>query len=64
MTNEEAIEAKKKEVEHYIGVLERYGAGRWYDMGRQHLAELKEELRVLEQNVPSASSDERGAVNS
>lgn len=42
------IEAKKKEIEHYEGVLERYGSGRWLDMGRRHLAELKAELVELE----------------
>ena len=49
MTNEEAVTAKKAEIEHYEGVLERYGSGRWLDQGRRHLADLKEELRVLEQ---------------
>lgn len=47
MTNEEAVAAKKAEIEHYEGVLERYGSGRWLDQGRRHLAELKEELDVL-----------------
>ncbi len=49
MKKEEAVAAKKAEIEHYEGVLQRYGSGRWLDMGRRHLAELKEELRVLEE---------------
>ena len=48
MMNEEAVAAKKAEIEHYEGVLQRYGSGRWLDMGRRHLADLKEELRVLQ----------------
>lgn len=44
---EEKIAAKKAEIEHYEGVLARYGSGRWLDMGRRHLAELKEELSEL-----------------
>lgn len=47
MTNEEKIAAKAAEVVHYEGVLERYGSGRWLDMGRRHLAELKRELQEL-----------------
>lgn len=43
------VEAKKKEVEHYEGVLQRYGAGRWYDQGRRHLEDLKNELKALEE---------------
>ena len=41
------IEKKKAEILHYEGVLERYGSGRWLDMGRRHMEELKEELRRL-----------------
>ena len=48
MKKEEAVAAKKAEILHYEGVLERYGSGRWLDMGRRHLANLREELRVLE----------------
>lgn len=44
------IEAKRKEIEHYEGVLERYQSGRWLDMGRRHLVELKAELAELENN--------------
>lgn len=50
MKKEEAIAAKKREIEHYEGVLERYGSGRWLDMGRRHLADLKEELSKLEED--------------
>lgn len=41
------IEEKKAEIEHYKGVLERYGSGRWYDQGRRHLEELERELDDL-----------------
>lgn len=41
------IEKKKAEILHYEGVLERYGSGRWLDMGRRHMEDLKEELRKL-----------------
>lgn len=47
MTNEEKIAAKKAEIAHYEGVLERYGSGRWLDQGRRHLQELKDELVAL-----------------
>lgn len=50
MMNEEAVAAKKAEIEHYEGVLQRYGSGRWLDQGRRHLAELKDELKKLEQD--------------
>jgi hypothetical protein len=51
MMNVEEIVAKQKEIEHYEGVLERYQSGRWLDQGRRHLTDLKEELRVLEENA-------------
>lgn len=41
------IEQKEKEIGHYIGVLDRYQSGRWYDQGRRHLEELREELKEL-----------------
>lgn len=44
------IEAKRQEIEHYKGVLERYQSGRWLDMGRRHLEELEAELVELENN--------------
>ena len=47
MNDVNKIEAKKAQIEHYKGVLARYGSGRWYDMGRRHLAELEAELEVL-----------------
>lgn len=46
---EEAVTAKKAEIERYEGVLSRYEHGRWLDQGRRHLAQLKEELRILEE---------------
>jgi hypothetical protein len=55
------IEEKKKEIEHYEGVLERYGAGRWMDQGRRHLAELKNELKVLEECSQSINGDARAS---
>lgn len=45
---EKKIEDKKAEIEHYKGVLARYQSGRWYDMGRRHLEELEQELKLLE----------------
>lgn len=45
------VEEKKKEIEHYKGVLARYGSGRWYDQGRRHLEELERELEDLEKNL-------------
>ena len=48
MKKEEAVAAKKAEIEHYQGVLQRYGSGRWLDQGRRHLADLKEELLEIE----------------
>lgn len=47
MNDVNKIEEKKAQIEHYKGVLARYGSGRWYDMGRRHLAELEAELEVL-----------------
>ena len=35
MKKEEAVAAKKAEIEHYEGVLQRYGSGRWLDQGRR-----------------------------
>ena len=45
----EEIQNKIKEIEHYKGVLERYGSGRWTDMGRRHLTELQAQLKLLEE---------------
>ena len=62
MTNENEdlatrVAKKKAEIEHYIGVLERYhqknGNGRWYISGRTHLEELQAELVALEQEQAS-----------
>ena len=44
----EKIAVKEAEIEHYKGVLDRYGSGRWLDMGRRHLAELEAELTQLQ----------------
>lgn len=41
------IEKKKNEIEHYKGVLDRYGSGRWMSMGRRHLEDLEIELAAL-----------------
>lgn len=49
MKNQEAIEAKKKEIEHYKGVLERTFPSRWHSQGRRHMEDLKEELKKLEE---------------
>jgi hypothetical protein len=49
MKNEEAIAAKKREIERYDEILQKYRASRWYDQGRRHMADLKEELRLLEE---------------
>ncbi len=52
MKTNEQIAAKKAEIEHYDGVLDRYWESnrtcRWLDQGRRHLEGLKEELRLLE----------------
>lgn len=48
MLKEEVIAAKKREIERYDEILQKYRASRWYDMGRRHMADLKEELRLLE----------------
>ena len=49
MNIEEKIKQKQAEIEHYVGVLERYSSGRWYDMGRRHMDELKEEYKMLQE---------------
>jgi hypothetical protein len=46
MTNEEAIAAKKAEIANYERILAAY-VGRWYDMGKRHLDQLREELVIL-----------------
>lgn len=46
---------KRAEVANYERILAAY-RGRWYDMGRRHLAGLREELQALEAEV-TASSD-------
>lgn len=38
---------KRAEVANYERILAAY-RGRWYDMGRRHLADLKAELNALE----------------
>lgn len=50
---EQAIGAKAAEVKHYEGVVERYGHGRWTDMGLRRLAELRQELAALEAQRPA-----------
>jgi hypothetical protein len=44
----EKIEAKKAEIANYERILREYQSGRWMDMGRRRLAELKAELVALE----------------
>lgn len=44
----EKIEAKKAEIANYERVLQEYQSGRWFDMGRRHLASLKDELAEME----------------
>lgn len=41
------IDKKKNEIEHYKGVLDRYGSGRWMSMGRRRLEDLEIELAAL-----------------
>jgi hypothetical protein len=51
MTIEEKIEAKKKEITHYEGVLDRAFPSRWYSQGLRHMEDLKEELRKLQEEA-------------
>ena len=54
MNREKAIEEKKKEIEHYEGVLDRYirgGGGRWKSQSVRHLEELKDQLRKLQEEA-------------
>lgn len=44
---EKKIEDKQKEIEHYKGVLQRYGSGRWLNQGLRHLKQLETELSEL-----------------
>lgn len=46
------VAAKRAEIANYERILREYGSGRWYDMGRRHLASLKDELAVLEAATP------------
>lgn len=46
MTIQQIVD-KQKEIDHYIGVLERYQSGRWYNMGKRHLEQLHSELDEL-----------------
>lgn len=57
MTNEK-IEAKKAEVANYERILREYRSGRWYDMGRRRLDELKQELSDLENSQAEEASEE------
>lgn len=41
------VAKKRKEIENYEGVLDRYGRGRWYNSGRRRLEELQKELDDL-----------------
>ena len=61
MTNEttnvaqlqQEIEKKQQEIENYKGVLERYGRGRWYNLGCRNLEEKVQELKRLQEQLPS-----------
>lgn len=46
-----AVEEKKKEIERYKKILDRYGSGRWFRKGQRRLKELEEELVDLENNL-------------
>ena len=55
----ELLASKKKQVSDYESILQRYGeekgGGRWYDMGRRRLEELRQELDALEQKFALVS---------
>lgn len=51
MNIEKSIEEKKKEIDHYEGVLDRYGHGRWRNQGLRHLEDLQEQLRKLQEEA-------------
>ena len=63
MTNEttnvaqlqQEIEKKQQDIENYKGVLERYGHGRWYNLGRRNLEEKEEELKKLQAQLPDTN---------
>jgi hypothetical protein len=62
---EQAIQAKRAHILHYQGVLERYGHGRWTDLGQRRLAELRQELVDLEaQRQPMMNEGESGPLAS
>lgn len=50
------LEAKRLEVVNYERILDAY-RGRWYDMGRRHLASLREELLALETELAAQLAD-------
>lgn len=65
MTNEKEelatrVANKQVEIEHYIGVLERYcqkqGQGRWYMSGKTHLEELESELAELQKQLEQSNA--------
>lgn len=45
---EERLDAKRAELANYEEILPRWQSSRWYDSGRRHLAELKVQLKALE----------------
>ena len=45
MNNE--IESKKKEIEDYKKIILKYTHSRWYNMGKQQLEQLEQELKNL-----------------
>lgn len=58
----EQITAKEADIRNYERILSEY-YGRWYDQGRRHLAELRQELKALElQRDLGASPDASGEL--
>lgn len=55
MNTQQAILEQEQRIEHYKGVLERYGRGRWYNLGRRTLEEMQEQLHRMKH--PETSSD-------
>ena len=65
MTNEttnvaqlqQEIEKKQQDIENYKGILDRYGSGRWYNLGRRNLEDKEQELKVLQEKLASQSPE-------
>lgn len=52
----EKIKNKEAEIVNYNRILSEYGSGRWLDMGRRHMAELKNDLKFLQKQLDEAST--------